>query len=454
MNKFKTIEIAYDESNVHNEIRIECNDPDLFEYYDPSKKPVLNVKIGSRTMKFLLEKREGERKAFELTGISLSVLEDAPYVEDMDFILEDNLSENENSKKASSVASMLVSNCTVEWDVFDWMVPGDFSFSGKPLDGIQLLASEIGAVVRCKDDGNLIVRYKDKNNPTKIDYTRSSILSLSYSIEEETGYNAVRVFGPLSNANTPKMEIEEIKEMDGSTRAPYKGESCYIRVYWEGNLADISIMDTYVTDGSIQSCGFTSETVTEVVDFKDGTGNVSKPIHNLISYKTIGAAIENIKYTQYSTDLFLDFDNEDHTNLFRTAYVTYTTMFQRFLLQNHNVERLIAVLFLAAASEINITVRLSNDLVYGPPIEASYLTSEAALVERGKAWLYEQYRKAVCDIDVPYDDNAIDGNIARINDAEIGENGDYRIKSSSILIEGPKVTNTLRIEKCLTSYSN
>lgn len=447
--------ITYDESNVHNEIIIESNDPDLFDSSDPYGSPTIDVSVGTRSMSFLLETREGERSDFSLTGISLSVLEDVPYAEDMDFLLEDNLAEGENAMKASEVATLLATNCTVEWSAFDWMVPKSFSFSGKPLDGIQQLASEIGAIVRCKDDGNLIVRRKNSTASATVDYSRSSLISLSHSEKKETGYNAVRVFGPLSDAFTPQMELEQIEEIDGTTRSPYVGESCYVRVYWEGKATDITIDGTYVTAGTIESCEFATETLTEVVDFQNGAGSVSKPIYELLSYTWIGAAADGITYDQHTSDLFLTVENEENeSDLFRAAMVKYKTRFQRFFLDEHEVERLIAVLFLTTASEINVSVRSSGIAVYGPPIEASLLTSEAALVERGKAWLFDQHRRSICEISAPYDDNAIDGNAAYINDAEIGETGEYRIVSSTIQVDGPKVTNRLGIEKCLTSFVN
>jgi hypothetical protein len=115
---------------------------------------------------------------------------------------------------------------------------------------------------------------------------------------------------------------------------------------------------------------------------------------------------------------------------------------------------LLAVLFLSSTPDISVTIRTSADPVEGDVIDAPLLTSEHAAVARGTDWIDRQYRKSICNITAPYNDDALDGNIAFIDDDQIGAPGNYHIISSEISIEGPKITNNLRLEKCMTSFDH
>lgn len=457
----KNIRITFDEGNVHNEIVIEGHDPELFAWADPNRlygEPRIEAQVGSRVIQYILETREGERSNFAITGVSMSAREDAPYAPDMDYELE-------APTLASEIAASLTGYCALTWDVEDWMVPTDFTFSGKPLDGIQKLASEVGAIVRCQDDGSILVRRRRPVRPVDMDgtnpdvnYSRQTLIALAHAEEKETGYNAVRIFGQSADAFKPHLVLEDIAEADGGARGPLVGETCYVRVYWAGKT--VNVAEAYTTDGSISRVGpadmFYTEDEEQIVEFNDGAASVSLPIYDLLSYEWIGDSGGDISWIQHSTDLSIAPPEGVSTErgLYRVARVRYRTRFQRYMLEGHNVERLIAVLYLATRPDVNVSVRTAAESVYGDPVEASLLTTESALVERGKAWIDKQYRKSYCDITAPYDDAAVDGNLAYIDDAEIGAPGNYHVASSEIVIEGPKVTNNLRVEKCLIFFNS
>lgn len=445
------ISISYDENSVHNEITITSADPELFDWADPEinyGEPRIEVQVGTRNLQFVLDTREGERTNFTLTGYSVSIKEDAPYASDIEFSLE-------SPQLASEIAASITTYCPIDWQAEDWIVPAEFSFSGKPLDGIQQLASEIGAVVRCQDDGGLLVRpqfpvrpvYMDESD-SDINYDRSSLISLSHSETPASGYNAVRVTGQSSDAFVPQLQVEDIVEGD-STRGPYIGETCFVRIFWAGN--DASVIDTYATDGLISIVGdgaFYTEIQEEIVEFQEGLASVNLPIYEFSGVEWIGDSGGGISFEQYGTDLQII------ENRFRVAKIKYKARYQRYKLSEHYVERLIAVLFLATRPNIAVSVCTVAEPVYGPEIDAPLLTSNSAAVFRAKAWLDQQYRTSECSITVPYNDLAIDGNLAFIDDAQIGNPGNYHITSSEIQIEGPMVINKLGVSKCLSFFSS
>jgi hypothetical protein len=447
----REVTIIYDEGSVHNELIIAGNDPELFSWADPEimyGEPRIEAIVGSRVMNFIIDSRDGEMTDFTITCLSVSAKEDGPYTTEIDFQLD-------TPTLASEIAASLVTYCPVQWEADDWVVPESFSFQGTPLHGVVRLAEEIGAVVRCQDDGSLLVRKRRPVRPVDmphakadVSYDRSNMIVLSHSETPESGYNAVKVTGLMPETFIPQMALEPIEDGD-STRGPKTGETCYVRVYWAGH--EPSVISTYVTDGLITPVGggaFYTDTKEEVVEFNDGMASVGLPVFELLSYEWIGDDGGQVEFVTHSNELNID------AGKFRVARVKYRTRFVRYQLERHNVERLIAVLFLTVDPAVSVFVRTAADPVEGNTIDAPLLSSEHAAVARGTAWIDQQYRKSVCEVTVPYLDIAIDGNIAFIDDSHIGSPGNYHIVRSEISIQGPMTVNRLRLEKCLTLFNS
>jgi hypothetical protein len=137
------------------------------------------------------------------------------------------------------------------------------------------------------------------------------------------------------------------------------------------------------------------------------------------------------------------------------ATVKYRSTYQRYFLDNHFVERLIAVLFLQSAPGVWVRVLTDGDSVLGPAISAPMLSSDAAATERATAWIdANKYRKSIVSVSAPYQDAAVDGALAHVNDDYIGAPGNYHIVSSRIQIAGVGVNNVLELEKCLISFNS
>ena len=443
------IVISYDESSVHNSLSFSSTDPDLYRLCDPMLMPGeirIEAQVGTRMMQFIIVERPGEDINFFVEAISVSAKEDE-FASDIDFTMTE-------PKLASAIAASLTEYCPVTWSAFDWVVPASFSFSGKPIDGILQLAGAIGAVVRCQDDGSLLVRRKRPVRPVDmpvtaaaVDYTDANLLTLSQNDEAASGYNAIEVFGSNGIAGDedgvflPGLQIEE--------ESPVQGETVHVRVFWGTNTPAVD--DAYVTAGSIEIADggtFTEIEQTEIVEFTNGTGSVSLPVKAITSYSWIGTPAGVITETIGATDLIVP-----ELPGFGIAEVKYTAEYQRYKLTGHDVEQLIAVFFIAAGTAVDVVISTSSDdPVYAPAITEELLTSDAAAVERGMAEIDAmKYRKSILSVSAPYLDAAIDGTLAHVNDPHISAIGNYHIKSSTIEIDGPKITNTLGLEQCLIS---
>lgn len=438
------IDIQFDSSSVHNSISFSCSDPDLFDYFSPELnkgEQRLQAVIDGDTFSFIIDTREGEKNSYNVIGISPSVLYDFPYSDVIDSYAMSG------EKLASEIAYDL---CRAEWNAVDWALPIDFTFSGSPLDGLIALASEIDAVVRCKPNGVLTVRRKRYPRPADlpiyradVDYERSTIIGLSHSSEKESGYNAVKVNGRTKEGFLPKLELEEFEDR----HSPIIGETVFVRVFWGNHTPNV--IDKYITDGKLEvvaNGALFEEVLEERVEFHDGVSSVGYPIDSLISYAWIGDAGSPITFIVEDTDTHLSIGEGEY----RVADIKYRVKFQRYMVSLHDVSVLIAVIYLSSLTDVRVIVRTEDDVVYGPDLDASYLTTENAAVEKGMAWIDEnKYRKENLSISAPYSPDAIDGAIAYINDYMISAQGNYYIKSSHIIINGPQVTNTLELEQCL-----
>ncbi|WP_290797586.1 hypothetical protein, partial [Halomonas sp.] len=288
-----------------------------------------------------------------------------------------------------------------------------------------------------------------------VSYNMEDTVSLSHSEIPESGYNAVQVMGQTSEYDFPILQVEEVKtdgELDEHgmppTRRPYRGETTYVRVFWGGEPRNV--VDSYSTDGSIEVVGggvFYSEERIETVHFEDGLGRVSLPVEDLISWEWVGDSASSVNYTRHSMELKIP------DTKFRIAVVKYKILFQRYMLTGHDVEQLIAVLFLESKPDVFMKIRTAQDPVYGSSIEDALLSDEAAAVVRGTSWIDQQYRKSLIRLSAPYKEEALDGRIAYINDARIGSPGNYHIQKSVISINGPVVKNEIEVEKCLTLFN-
>lgn len=435
-----TAEIEIDESSVHNQLTLTSISRELFLRADPYVRqgtPRLEVHIGARIIYFLLEEREGNEISFTLWGRSASARDDVPYIDTIDVTLT-------IPKSAKETAEDMLSVNPIDWQVYDiygreldWVLPETYEFSGDPLEGVQEIASAVGAVVRSKDDGTILVRNRFPVRPVRmpeaiadINLDRSSnIINLSYREERGSGYNVVEVFGYAPDNLDPEMVLEE--------SSPAIGEDVHVRVYWEGSIP--AFVQRLVTDGLIAYQGVFTEQKTEVIEFKRGSGSASKPIKVLNSYEWFGTdgGVPNTSTLAKTITIGEDF---------AVGRFTYTTEYRRYRLHSHAVEVLLDVLIYSGATDSSVRVRMNDGSIFAPPISEGLLTSWVAGLTRGAAYLDNtRYTQKILDLRVPYNELIRDGILVYVNDAEINCVGNYHVNSARILFSGPQIVCELTV---------
>ncbi|MCK4542166.1 MAG: hypothetical protein KAU17_08035 [Spirochaetales bacterium] len=431
--------ISYREDSVHNSISIRSADKELFWKCDPLVNEGISrieVRIGTRQIYFLLEKRTGDEKVFSFWGRSISAREDTPYAEDLDYSLDE-------PKSAKAVVEEILIVSSLDWQCDDWILPTSFEFEGTPMEGISQIVNAIGAIVRCKDDGTILVRQRFPVRPINmngadvaVSYDRSHLTRLDYENYKGLQYNAVEVVGFTDDVGLPDMAVEE--------SSPVMGDNVHVRVYWAGNKPSGGIA-TYVTDGNINILGeeTSEEDEAETVTFMDGIASVSRPITSITNFEWIGDSGGNINYEKFSKDL------EIANEAYRIGEITYKATYSRYCVSDHDVEVLLALLTFGGESDVSVEVKMGAGDRSAPDLNLPLLTSQSIAVVAGTAWLDEnKYDKKKVVLETPYNDNVIDGVLVYVNNAEINCIGNFHIEDCNISIKGPRVINEIGVLQC------
>lgn len=450
-DRITSARISFGQGSIHNTIDIESSDMDLFWDCDPFAEGLvgesrIEVQVGGRVLNFMLESRDGDDYSFTVWGRSLSAKSDEPYAENVDYMTEEVIA-------AKDIAEDIVTKNVIDWNIANWMLKKEFEFQGSPIQGLQQIASIIGAIVRSQDDGSLTVRYKYPTRPANIEnatvdvnYDRDfDLIALDYSEEQGPGYTAVDVDGYAKEFFMPTLEVEE-PEPEGSER--YIGDITYVRAYWSGRKPeDMSVINTVVTDGEVELIETDQwEETEEEITFEEGEGSASKPVDQILEVTWIG---------DDGGDVTVSEDDEKNTSLFSTelfavATIKYRSKYDRYKLYGHDVKFLLFVLYAIDENALSFTVKLDvpGDKKAQSAIENEHLTTENVCVIAGQNWLDDNYYDIESvSLEVPYHDKVMDGNIIYINDYTVGCVGKYHIVSADIIFDGPKVTNQIEVIK-------
>lgn len=432
-NKVSAVSILYDETSVHNSIDVQFMHGSAFWKCNPETlegTARIEVVIGGRHIWFLLEKRKGNEHAFSIWGRSLSAMDDFPYADEIDYFLLE-------PKSAKDIAEEVLSECSLDWECDNWILPTEFEFKGSPVGGVMSLAAIIGAVVRSKDDGTILVRQKlpvrpvnINGSPITINYDRAALIEIEYSNEIGNRYNAVEIYGRSDSIELPDIIVEE--------ELPNVGDEVNIRVYWLKDKPS-GIIDLYVTDGIITEAGDNISTEIETVVFKSGVASVSKPILSVMSVSWIGDSGGVVSNVKYSKDIGIE------NSAYRIAKITYTSSYSRYRLSQHDVELLLALLSFGGEFDVAVNLKIESGDNPAPTINNAFLTSQSIAVTAGTAWLdATRYDNKQVVVGAPYG-NVKDGELVYINDAEINCVGNFHVESCNIIISPAKIVNRLKV---------
>jgi|GEM_PF-6432113 len=358
-------------------------------------------------------------------------------------------------RTAADVAGDQVINLVLDWDesVPDWVLPPETQIEGYPIAIIQAIAGEAGAVVRCDDDGHIVVRPKFPVRPVDLQaavpvmrYNRQRhIIDISMKEEEGTANNTIEVNGWAEEAVLPQIEIEEKDDSESYDQ----GEDFYVRVYWNTEPPDEEHIPDYVTDGTVDYMGrYTEDVEDELVVFAQGKATTEYPIYSLneAHVKWLGTVGPGVEWDEYSNELGLSGADEDELGtLYRVAEVTYTKQYDRYRIKNHNVEALIWALEVPAREQVSVTVTYEGGGQYeADGVEAPLLTTTDAAALRGTAELDDQsYDRKVVTLAVPYDAGVTDGVVVEISDDVLEVEGNFLVTRATIVFDGPSVLHEL-----------
>lgn len=441
-NKILDLSIQISESSIHNSVSLSSSDIKLYQTCNPyifNGENRITITVGTRTFYFLIEQRTGDRNAFSVFGRSLTALLDAPFSETLDYIMS-------ISDTASNVAQDISGNITTDWNVDDFILNDDFAFNGIRIEGLNLIADSLGAIIRSKDNGNILIRYKLQVRPVnlssaipEIEYTAdSNLITLDFQENQGTHENIIQVDGKSTEIELPTLEVED--SLTGSTHKI--GEDIFIRAFW-GVENPPEITEMYSTDGQCKLIkNATTEIKTEIVTFEDGKATTQYPIVSVSNVRWIGmSGGTGATFKKFSNEIYVA-----ETDI-RIAEVVYTTVYQRYKISGHVQENIIFVLVINS-TDVSIQINMQNSDKEAGSLQKEYIKDKALLAKIGKNYLDDNsYDSFEVFFEAPYNDLATDGKVVSVFDDKILLSGNFLIKDCSIIFSGAKVTNKIRAVK-------
>jgi hypothetical protein len=442
-NKIQDLSIQISEFNMHNSFSFNSIDPKLYQTCNPENDRGthrITITVGARTFYFLVEQRTGNRDLFSVFGRSLTALLDAPFSDILDYTLS-------SPDSASNVAQDIADTLTVDYDIDDFILPDDFSFNGIRIEGLNLICNTLGAVLRSKDNGDVLLRYLLPVRPVDlsaatpvIEYdSDSNLISLDYQESQGTHENIIQVDGKATDIELPTLEVEDSAN---GTSSHIIGEDIFVRAFW-GVANPPAITEMYSTDGQCKlMSNATTETKIQTVTFEDGKATTQYPITGITAIEWIGkSGGSDATFKKYSSEIYIT-----ETDI-RLAKITYTTVYQKYKIYGHTKEDIIFVL-VVNSSDISIQINMSAADKEAGSIQKDYIKDPALLAKIGRNYLDENsYDKFETTFEAPYNALAVDGAVVSIHDEKILLTGNFLIKDADILFSGPKVTNKIRAVK-------
>jgi hypothetical protein len=429
--------VTYSQDSAHNAIMIVSSDFDLYSLADPDilrGEQRIELQVGTRVLYFMIEERSGDPRQWSIWGRSLSAREDVPHATESAYTQDE-------PESASAVAEDLLTVCALDWTAPDWVLPDTFEFFGSPIEGVRQIASAIGAVVRSQDDGSIEVRRRYPVRPIDLptaspDVTYSSeteVIEVGFRRVTGSRYNAVQVNGYSPEVFLPDLEVEET--------SPIQGTDVHVRAYWAGQIP-AAPPTVYVTAGAVTKLADGTAAQTERVIFSGGVGELSYPPEDVSSVLWIGANGGAVSWEKHVKTLGIS------TTEPRLATVTYTTQFSRYRIYDHNVSELVFTMVVSPGRDASVRVRMGAGDREALAINEPLLTSAGICVERGRAFLDDSRYDAIeIDIVAPYEDEAVDGAVICLEQDDLHITGNALIFAAGIEIEGPRITNRLRVRK-------
>jgi len=421
------VHVSQRESEKINHIEVTVKDPTKFTMCDPAHNwgvERIQLTVGDTTYSFLLESREGSEVEFTIWGRAKAALLTEPFAEKVDKEWSD--------LNASSIAAELAGSVPLDWEAVDYYIPYG-SFEGYPLDIIGRLAETVGAVVRTKPDGSLLVRPKFTVRPkdlSEVTETRrydryTNLVSLGYS-EELPTCNAVVVKGEPTGH-----EVSFTLEMDDGEPCYEAGvDSAYIRVYSN----PVGFPYEVVSTGTVTKVhGAKTEEVEETITITNESGSLKHPVYKDFSYTWVGKCRGSVVRTGKTLHI-----SGCKCGVLRVKYTTKYDVYKVSCgkLAPDEKERpvLVCVVVPEEAAAVSVKVIMGKGDKECDPIDDDLIATDSVAVTRGKSFLDDNYYlKRKFTFRVPYE-GAVDGEVADLEDDVHNLYGRGLIRQANIVI--------------------
>lgn len=435
----------------HARISFTSSDGDLYPLCDPARNPGtarLVLAVGGREMRFLLEERMGDERSFILWGRGLTALLDAPHAPETIHALGNRLA------SAAAVELAALAGLSLAWTAADWLLPPDWTHDGTPLSALLELAGSVGAVMEPGDGAALTVspgwpvRPVDMPDATpEMSYDRDDLTDIVVEQIAGSGHDAVEVVG---YSETVTMPLAVAVEED----TPGRGQTLHLRVTWPGGArpAGATVSCTDPRAAVLRLAAAVTEEVSETVVFASGQASCASPPSNVSRVSFIGdPSTGTVAVSADGMGLVLADQDGAVLDAEHVADVTYETTFERYEVRGHDVATL-AITVVVAPSLPDVTVRVvvGQGQVEADPLSRPALTSEAAAVAAGTAWLdANRYDRQTVAATAPYRDAARPGVLAALVNEALGLSGIWLVTRTDVVLSGPRVVNHLEMVQCL-----
>lgn len=383
-----------------------------------SEDSVIEVQYKGTSWSFLVEDLSGNELSFTVWGRSIAAKSDTPFKESSDYVVETEI-------LASSLAAILVPDLAITWNVIDWTIPVGWSTSGTPVQMLQDLANNIGAVVRMFPDGTgLYVDERYITRPitlpfgTAVEYfdREVELISLTSSAILGTKVNSVTVYG-YSLLDQYSVTLE--------------ADSCVV----VGNNAEIKVYPAlggvgYVlkSSGGVPAYQYkgTSKHI-ETITFVGGKGSVQYPIVALESITWDGATPLGFDFDIGQSEIVLTDDT-----VAAIGEVVYFTSYDVWAVGHSGEGQLVVVYLPEEGCGIVARVYFGEGDREAEDLNRSALTSIEAAVAAGMAFLdNNSYTKLIRSIQVPCS-GVLDGDVVSIQSEPSGVTGNAIVMKHEI----------------------
>lgn len=325
----KSASISADESSMYWQAQIELTDSLYYSLLPINASFTLH--LFNEDFALVVDSRSRSRSVDDeghaditctISALSPLCEHDAPRTENISVTFE-------NPVLASSVVTQMIGSVT--WNLVDWMIPA-YRLAvedSSPLAVAQQVVEAAGGFIESQPDGSVVVRHKwpiaANFIPTTVaDYTFGD--ADLFEITEDLGNNDLTDRVRICDAEA---SYQDQLEFIADETDPLKG---VIRAYpspWRTSLSLISSRTSpplWLSADSIKT-----ESITEQLEFSEGTANTTKPIMQLTSVDWQDSSLGSITYTPYTSELTAGMGT---TYGYSLAQVTYSYKFMEASVQS------------------------------------------------------------------------------------------------------------------------